>query len=1733
MFEPIAIVGMALRAPGARDLEAFWRLVESGADSITDLSEEQLLAAGVLREEFEHPDYVARNPLMPGIDEFDAEFFQMTQREADIRDPQHRVFMEVSHDAVQHAGYSPQTLPGVVGVFAGGATNGYAEYNVRANERVSRQVGPLAIATGNHLDYLATGLAYKLNFTGPALNVSTACSTSLVAIHLASSALRAGECDVAVAGGVSVEMPYGRGYRWTPGSIVSRDGICRPFDSRASGTVFGNGCGVLVLKRLSDARRDRDTVHAVIRATAVGNDGNEKLSFGAPSIRGQAQVIMEAMALAGVEPRDVGYVEAHGTGTLIGDPLELEALEEAYRLLGNAPERGSVAVGAVKSNIGHLGAAAGVVAMIKTILSMEHGVLPPIAHLDDPNPKIHLAGGPFRLCTELEPWGDDRPLVAGVSSFGVGGTNAHAVIERLAPEPCGGRNAGVSFLGWTARDEQDARAWAAPLLARLGSVAPDCFADVAATLAAARGDMPVRAAVVASNLQQARDALETGELLVGSDAPAKVTFLFPGQGSQYCSMAKGLHHVDPHFTQDMDETLELLDELGSPARDVWESDDPELLNRTEHTQPLLFAVQHAVAKALVAHGVVPEAVAGHSIGEVVAAVFSGVMSKRDGVQVVLARGRLMGGMETGSLLAVQASPDEVAGELSAYGLDVCVRNSDTQVVVGGPTDQVEAYEKALDETGVRHRRLATSHAFHSRQMLDAVMPFQRVLAGVALRNPELELLSAAVGRRVNDECRDPAFWADQVRSPVRFDLVVSELSQRDDILVEVGPGTVLSDLLRQHPSWSSSRHLVNALPRARGDRAITDDAEQFGRALAQLWTWGVPVAVPPLEQRVPLPGYSFKRVRHWIDPDPPTAVNEQRKDSSEVPPMAGAPLQVDEPPAVHDLASPPPVSPLSRMCWFEVPSAAKIPSAVGPRTALVVESEHREDTDRAVRWARAGGFDARMVPFDALAAELQHCGPGTTVIHVAGLAPMAPPSVASARSQLAVFHSLFATMQVLQRAPESRGLIVLTQGAVDVSGGEPAHPAKAMVTALVRSFKLEEPGRSTRLIDVGVAPRDAPVYLELERGTETVVALRGDRRWICAEMASPLPPVAQAAGLRRRGVYAIFGGLGMIGLSLARSIADAGIRPTLILAGRRTLGQAGCEAEIEALRALGAEVLTLVADVSDATAVRRTLDLARGLGSGLAGVIHAAGVGGGELIVARQRDSIEEILKPKVHGALTILEALQGSDEPDFVVMCSSRAGSLGLVGSADYAAANAFLDAVPGCFPDLPVISIGWCAWSGGGMANSLEESDRGAGDADLSIGDHNVTWERELGDDFDWVTDDHRIGGERVMPAAGWVALLVSELRERGGGEAASTLELRDVVFFSRMTGDHTTVRFVLDRAAGRVAVAGARSDGTWAMHVSARYAFRELPRPVMEPPACPAEGIPVVGSVVGYGPRYQVLRGLVRRDEEILVRVGLPEGAALGDLWIDPALFDLATTVLQPEETAVPRLPAVIDSLTVHAPFGREVLGRLTVSGSRDDPTLRADIKLCDPQGAVLLEARGFTMRSLETTQRSVSLGEHDPRLKPGEGLAPFEGGRLFRLILDRCTGQSVMVRPYRDGFPIPLADGAALGSGLPLRVAPASPSSPERAETERQPPVRERPTPAAAAANMSLDDLINIMVGVLGRPIDLDDDFFDSGGDSLSAVQLMADIREKTGVETGIGMIFDAPTPRQLFAAIGRQ
>lgn len=918
--EPIAIIGMSGRFPGAQSVEALWQNLLAGQDGITKFTVDTL-DPSVPESSHRDPTYVLARGVIDKVEWFDNSFFGISAREAEIMDPQHRLFLELAWECLERAGYAPDRTPVPVGVFGGVYGPSYLQRHVMANPKAVERAGDLQVLLSNDKDYAALRVAHKLNLRGPAVAIHSSCSTSLVAIAQAVDSLRLGRCDMALAGGVSVTSPSATGYFHNEGSMLSSDGHTRSFDADATGTIFNDGAAFVLLKPLSAALADGDQVYAVVRSVATNNDGAGKASFTAPSVEGQAAVVAMAHREAGVDARSFSYIEAHGTATPLGDPVEVEALTRAFRY--STDDSGFCRIGSLKSNIGHMVTAAGAGSMIKTALALHHEQLPPTIHYKTPNPHIDFASSPFVVNASLTAWPrNDTPRRAGVSNFGVGGTNAHAVLEEAPLRAPSTPATGVQLLQLSARSASALEAMANALADHLDQHPDLNLADVAHTLQYGRSSFAHRLGVVGASASECSSALRTPNAAarisrsLGAAVPPWI-WLFSGQGAQYAGMGRGLYATDAAFREAFDECMAAMDgELAFDLRARMFEGAPDSLLATGTTQPAIFCLEYAIVRAWLARGARPAALVGHSVGEFAAAVLAGVMPLADAARLVARRGALMEALPSGSMLSVRMPADRLLAMLPA-SLSLAADNGPSACVVAGPTDQVQAFQACLESEGLASRLLQTSHAFHSSMMEPAVARFEAEVRTVPLSAPSIPIASTLTGTWMTTaDATDPNYWARHLRAPVRFSPAMRTVLARhpEAAMLEIGPRDTLATLARQHSSAGAPLVAVGSL----GDRPETE-ARQFLVAQAQMWASGASLAAtnasPPEDRRrVLLPSYPFERKRFWLEAAP--APTTRAIEAIQAPPLL-APVQSER----VALAASAPAIPLAAL-----PSAAPVES---------------------------------------------------------------------------------------------------------------------------------------------------------------------------------------------------------------------------------------------------------------------------------------------------------------------------------------------------------------------------------------------------------------------------------------------------------------------------------------------------------------------------------------------------------------------------------------------------------------------------------------------------------------------------------------------------------------------------------------------------------------------------------------------------------------------------------------
>ncbi|MDX3128262.1 SDR family NAD(P)-dependent oxidoreductase [Streptomyces europaeiscabiei] len=1341
----IAVVGMAGRFPQADSVDALWELLASGTEAVSRFTPEELRASGISDSEFANPRYVPAKGVLDDIDGFDATLFGYGALEASVIDPQQRIFLECAWAALEDAGCDPDRADGPIGVYAGSLLSTYLIHNLLPRTDLRDKLGVPLLFQGNQPDQLAARAAYKLNLRGPAVSVQTACSTSLVAVHLAAQSLLSQECDMALAGGVTVTVPHRSGYLPVEGGIESADGRCKPFGADAAGTVFGNGAGVVVLKRLADALADGDRVHAVILGTAVNNDGAAKAGYTAPSVTGQSAVIREALSVADVAPRSIGYVEGHGTGTPIGDPIEIEALTAAYRAAdteaGTAADGTDAAwcgLGSVKSNLGHLDTAAGITGFIKAVQALRHGRIPASLHAGSADGGTGLKGSPFFVPTGLTDWPvTEGPRRAAVSAFGIGGTNAHVILEQ-APEAAARASGGPADIPATEAPSACRIPVALPLSARtataLDSAAAQLadhlaahptlpLADVARTLRGGRRRLSHRRVVLARDTAGAVAALRGTDRRESvrarterSDAP--VAFLLPGQAALEPGTAAGLYRAHPVFRDALDECARVLGpHLGRDLTELLRDGGPEHLRRTSVVQPAVVALGHALSRLWAYWGIRPTALLGHSLGEFTAALLSGVVELPDALALAAVRGRLMEETEPGAMLAVPLAEADAAKVAASHGLDLAAVNGPTAAVLSGPAAALERAAATLTERGIRPLRLPVDRAFHSTLCGPAADRFAEELAKVTLHAPGVPFLSGATGDWITaEQATDPAYWARQMLSPVRFQDGLGKLLALDEdlVLVENGPGSVLTDLVRS-AGTGAPRLAPPPLP-SRGRRSAEDEPASAVLSLAGLWAHGAPAVWEPagVDAKVTgLPGYPFERLPHWIDPG------------------TAAPAAVQEGPAADAVHA--------RIVWRPLDDGAGVPADPFERRQTWLVLLDAEGSAQPVidlitargqivtvvrpgteyRRIRRGVYEidpSDPAQYARLLTDLRGLvRTPTAIVYAWGLgAPAERPGNADGT---AGYFGLVRLARALTEASvinEVR-LGVVTAGAFRAADGERPDPAAALLSGPVQVLPEEYSNLRCTQADLAPGTRLDPANaLEVLRAVvgapARLLALR-DAGLLTRTLEATRPAVTTSPAVPGPGsgsVWVVTGGFGGIGRTLAGHLART-VGARIALLGRHPVtadGEGPAAEFVRELRAAGTELLALQADVSDARSLSAALDRVREGFGGIDGVIHAAGIPGGGSVELRDDDEARAVFGPKTAGFRNLLAALRPG-EAGTLLLCSSLATLLPTYGQADYAAANAYLAAAgeaENARGERRVITANWDMWSSVGMASDAE---------------------------------------------------------------------------------------------------------------------------------------------------------------------------------------------------------------------------------------------------------------------------------------------------------------------------------------------------------------------------------------------------------------------------------------------
>ncbi len=1292
----IAVIGISGRFPGSNSVEDFWQNLLDGKELTSIFSQKEggkIEAGSILKD----------------IEKFDASFFGFNPREAEVLDPQHRLFLESAWEALEIAGYDSQREKRPIGVFAGVGLSTYWMNNIYVHPKKFDGRDGLQNVISFDKDYVPTLVSYKLNLTGPSFSVGTACSSSLVAVHLACQSLLAGECDLALAAGVAVKAPQNE-TTLCPGEIVSPEGKCRAFDANAKGIVGGNGLGVVTLKRLEDAIADRDCIYAVIKGSAMNNDGAMKVGYTAPSETGQVKVLKAAQMIAEVDPETITYIEAHGTGTALGDPIEVAAMTEAFR--SSTQKQGYCAIGSVKTNVGHLDAAAGITGFIKAVLAVKSGFLPPSLHFEQPNPQIDFENSPFYVNTELKEWRpENMPRRAGVNSFGIGGTNVHVILEEAPELQKNTKSRSHQLLLLSAKTDKALEVATNNLGDYLNQHSDINLADVAYTLQVGRKQFQHRRMMVVENLSDAVTVLNSQEgqkiltqAVKNSNRP--LIFMFTGQGSQYVNMGRDLYENETIFRDTCDQCFEILkSHLKVNLKDIIYPDSEDIETATEQlqqtalTQPALFVIEYALAKLWMSWGIIPQGMIGHSIGEYVAACLADVFTLEDALMLVANRGKLMQELPPGAMLSVNLSSEEIVQFLDG-NLSLAAINGPKLCVISGDFASIEELEIKLKKALIAYRRLHTSHAFHSPMMEPIVKPFTELVKTVSLKAPSIPFISNVTGNWIQEvEAIAPIYWARHLCQAVQFYPGINQLLESSSsIFLEVGPGRTLTTLTKQvdpqQTVLSSFRH----------PKDKQSDIGFILQSLGQLWLGGIDIDWDNFYQqeerhRLPLPTYPFERQKYWIEPSQASSsVTNIRK--SDIKDWFYLPSWKRSKTPDLDFKQ-------SNNCWLIFVDNCGLGKAIIQR----LENEDNQDiiqVEIGEEFKELNEHHYVINPnvkehYQKVVERLFDTEKNPIIAHL-----WTVNSVNSfEESQIIGYQSIIHLTQAIGHRNLANALClnIVSSQLQQVTGEETICPEKATLLGPVKVISQEYLNITSRSIDVVLSNNKLEQTLienliaELTAPLQdSIIAYRGNYRWIEHYEKLPLEKRENPTRLRQEGVYLITGGTGGIGLVLAEYLAKT-VQAKLVLLSRSA--NSNNLEKIQNLEQLGAEVLILQADVSNEEEMQKAFNKIYQKFGMLNGIVHAAGLLGKGAIQEQTSELSEPVFAAKVKGTL-VLEKICKNIPLDFLYLWSSISSIIGGFGQVDYAASNAFLDKnAMGKTPYFK-LAINWDIWQNTGMASN-----------------------------------------------------------------------------------------------------------------------------------------------------------------------------------------------------------------------------------------------------------------------------------------------------------------------------------------------------------------------------------------------------------------------------------------------
>ncbi|MEM7086668.1 MAG: SDR family NAD(P)-dependent oxidoreductase [Bacteroidota bacterium] len=1801
----IAIIGMSCRMPGADNVKEFWNNLMEGVASITTFTDEELRESGVSESKINDPNYIKSRGIIDGADLFDATFFGITPRDAEIMDPQHRTFLECAWHALEDAGYDPEKTKDRIGVFGGTGTAWYLN-SVTTNSEVAKYSSGTSIITATDRDYAATGVSYRLNLKGPSFTVQSACSTSMVAVVMGVNSLLSYQCDMVIAGGATVHLPEKKGYMYYEGGIESIDGVCRTFDKDASGTVFSRGAGTVLLKRYEDAVADGDHIYATILGGAINNDGGNKAGFTAPSVDGQVEVALEAIELANITADTISYVEAHGTATNVGDPIEVSSLTEAFSTYTDRKQY--CAIGSVKTNIGHTDSASGVAGLMKAVLALHEKKIPAHLNYKIPNPKIDFPNSPFYVNTETQEWQKNGvPRRALVNSFGVGGTNACVVLEEYQETLKKEDQEPISTLCLSAKSAEALEDTRIRLLDFVKDNPAVNASNLAYTYQVGRRAFSNRGVLTFKDRQDLLTKLEHGDNLQKGNCEEDnkpLIFMFPGQGNQYHKMGFDLYQKNELFQKTVDHCCQfILNEFGIDIMEVlFHEKDAEkakkALEQTYITQPAIFIISYAMAELSLSKGLKPEALIGHSVGEYLAACVSGIMSLEDALKAVTKRGQLIQDLEGGSMLAVLQNEDKILPFLFD-GVEVAAVNNPGLTVVAGSDEHIEKFETKLKEGGFFSKRLSTSHAFHSAMMEPCLDEFSKIFENIALSAPKIPIISTVTGNFMTaEEAMDPQYWVMHVRKSVRFsDAVMTCLEMNPSVFVEIGPGQSLESAVKRHLDNDTAHAATRTM---KTENEHFEDDEYFANAIGNLWLVGGNINWDTFyknqkRNRISLPGYPYQRQSYAIDfSQNITAKGPQNytriKEGNE---WYSIPVWKRTPNSKYLSASL-----KEKRNWLIFQDKNGLGEAMksvllemGQEVIEVQAGEnYKKETDSkyTIDLGNKKHYEDLVKDIYQDDMELNHFVHLVNYSH--NLIEERSFSALKEAESTAFFSPVFLYQALINKNKlKEIQFSFVANGAFDVIGEDVYAPEKALGIGPSRVLIQEFPLSRSRFIDVDIQKDDRErkrlahkiIQETTNNSFETLVAFRNQHRWVESYERLPVVP-EEKSKYKDGGVYLITGGLGGIGIITAKAIAQE-VKATFVLTYNSFVpprsewdqwlednpGFSFTKEKIEAVRmleGLGATILGRQIDVADFDGMQMLVNEVEKEVGTINGVIHSAGVAGGGIIALKTAESIAPVFDVKMRGLL-VLDRIFASHPLDFFILYSSVTSIEGDATRLEYTSANAYLDAFAAYRKGVKndnTMAINWPGWEDTGMAvrwDKEKKAKENTLDIKPDYSDHTIT--RDSKDllklvsyeddtltydvDFqpkeDWVINSHFIVNIPTVVGTTFIELAhqFSKLVFPD-----KNVELRNLYFLSPMMFENAKpkkVRLVALRKEDKYTFSFSTQamekdlDGIWHKHFMGELLLAEdtvqsfdlsetierlsgeideskRPRLILNKQNMP---------LIDLGDRWDIDNKIYVGENEWLAKLTLrPEFAGDTDNFdFHPAMMDKATSFAIRYTSQSTHLPFSYSSVKPIAKLPAVAYAYVTSEATQEEAdALSFDVTLVDENGQRLMEIKGYTLKQVNDLDETKN--DHKKRMEAlalkvkerNDFIFKDEGERVIHQLLNGDFPAQVIVYPF--DFNDKLIFNQPTEKKMAEKKDIESSSKSYYSRPSLSTPYEEPESEIEKTMAGIWQDILGI--DKIGRK----DNFAELGGNSLLAIQAIANISDVLEVELTAQDFYDSPT-----------